>query len=112
MGQWFSVDLRTGKEIIQDRSFLFHQGEAWVKITNLDFDVAMGASDGAEVSELVGLFLLDEIILEDIRLKKEFLGIHRDIGLALVCMSVRVLKRNIGSELTKVFKKHNLDIEL
>ena len=45
------------------------------------------------VSELVGLFLLDEIIRADIGLKKPFLGIYRDDGLAVVRTSIRVLKK-------------------
>ena len=83
-----------------------------LKLLLLDFDVAMGAYDGAEVSELVGLFLLDEIIRADIGLKKEFLGIYRDDGLAVIRTSTRILKRDIGPELAKVLKKHALDIEV
>ena len=66
---------------------------ALAKMFNNKLDVAMGAYDGAGVSELVGLFLLDEIIRADIGLKKPFLGIYRVDGLAVVRTSIRVLKK-------------------
>ena len=37
-------------------SLLFHQKEIWVK--KEVFDVSMGVYDGAEVCELIGIFLL------------------------------------------------------
>ena len=43
------------------RSFLYHHETAYVKKKNPEFDVAMGAYDGAEACELAGLFLLEEI---------------------------------------------------
>ena len=39
------------------RSLLFNHGEVWVKKEDENFDVTMGASDGAEVSELVGIYI-------------------------------------------------------
>ena len=51
----------------------------WSKKEGL-FDVTMGAPDGAEVCELVGLFLLNEIKSKFPEL--EF-GIYRDDGLAI-----------------------------
>ena len=41
------------------KSFLFHKKEYWVKKGNKEHDVTMGSNDGAEIAELVGLFLLD-----------------------------------------------------
>ena len=44
------------------RSLLFHDNEPWIKKdSNGDFDVTMGSYDGAEVCELVGLFMLNEL---------------------------------------------------
>ena len=43
------------------KSLLFSKGDTWIKKNNELFDVTMGAYDGAEVCELVGLFLLNEI---------------------------------------------------
>ena len=65
------------------QALLFTQDErgrktAWTK-KNSTFDVTMGAPDGAEVCELVGLFLLNEV-------KQNFpelnFGLYRDDGLA------------------------------
>ena len=56
------------KELFKEarRSFLFHHETAYVKKKNPDFDVAMGAYDGAEACELIGLFLLEEVIKANI----------------------------------------------
>ena len=59
------------------KTFLFYKGEAWVKKcdNNTNFDVPQGCLDGAEVSELVGLYMLN--ILSQ-KLDKELFGIYRD----------------------------------
>ena len=41
------------------KSLLFNNGNAWIKKDNSSFDVTMGSYDGAEVCELVGLFILN-----------------------------------------------------
>ena len=48
------------KEIIfqSRKSFLFHDGKAWVKRESEDFDVAMGSFDSAEISDICGLYIL------------------------------------------------------
>ena len=44
------------------RSLLFHDNKSWIKKdSNGDFDVAMESYDGAEVCELAGLFMLNEL---------------------------------------------------
>ena len=50
------------------------------KTTNL-FDVAMGASDGAEVCDIVGLFLLNNL---GNKLEKNSVGLYTDDELALI----------------------------
>ena len=67
-------------EIIQHarKSLLFQDGDVWVKKNGSLFDVTMGSFDGAEVCDLIGLYLLSE-------LKQKFsaldLGLYRDDGL-------------------------------
>ena len=39
------------------KSFLFESGNIWIKNDEPDFDVAMGSYDGAEICELVGLYV-------------------------------------------------------
>ena len=45
------------------------------------FDVTMGSFDGAEVCELVGLFILNEL---SITFGKDRVGLYRDDGLILL----------------------------
>ena len=66
-----------------------------MKKNNPEFDVTMGAYDGAEVCELVGLFLLNKIKKECAGLE---LGLYRDDGLGVT--------RNLpGPQLEKLRKK-------
>ena len=44
---------------------LFDKTSVWVKKDNPDFDVTMGSYDGAEVYELIGLYLLN--LLSNVR---------------------------------------------
>ena len=43
------------------KSLLFDSNFAWIKKNNSSFDVTMGSYDGAEVCELVGLFILNRL---------------------------------------------------
>ena len=100
------------KELFKEarRSFLFHHGTAYVKKKNPDFDVAMGAYDGAEACELVGLFLLEEIIKANIGLRREFLGLYRDDGLAVVRDRERI--DPLVKALHGIVKRHSLGIKI
>ena len=63
------------------KSLLFHKNRTWSKRnTDTTFDVTMGSFDGAEICELVGLFILNS--LEE-RFGKN-VGLYRDDGLAVV----------------------------
>ena len=59
-------------------AYLCHEGDIWAKKDNNKFDVTIGAWDGAEVAELVGLFIMDKVdkILP-------LSGLYRDDGLAV-----------------------------
>ena len=57
------------------KSLLFDNDTAWVKKTNNMFDVTMGSFDGAEICELVGLFLLST--LPD-KFKSNDIGLYRE----------------------------------
>ena len=56
---------------------LYKDGEPWCKKTS-NFDVTMGSFDGAEICELVGLFLLSQLQHLNINV-----GLYRDDGLAI-----------------------------
>ena len=40
------------------KSLLYNDNQPWVKKENSKFDVTMGAYDGAEICELIGIFML------------------------------------------------------
>ena len=64
------------------KSLLFAGVTPWVKRnTDSTFDVTMGSFDGAEICELVGLFILSKLELE---LEHDNVGLYRDDGLALI----------------------------
>ena len=56
---------------------LFNGKQAWNKKGNTAFDVTMGSCDGAEVCDLIGLYLLSQ--LSDMNLE---IGLYRDDALA------------------------------
>ena len=89
-------------------SLLFSQGENWVKQSGL-FDTTMGAFDGAECCELIGIFMLHEIKMKFPELN---IGLYRDDGLG-------ACRRRGGADLdrtrkglTKLFKDHGLSITI
>ena len=56
-------------------------GKIWEKIINPDFDVCMGNMDGAEVSELIAIYMVNRMME---RFDKSLFGIYRDDGLMVV----------------------------
>ena len=64
------------------KSLLFDNETAWTKKNDNDmFDVTMGSFDGAEVCELIGLFLLNNL---SEKYGKNNVGLYRDDGLILL----------------------------
>ena len=60
------------------KSLLFHQNKTWVKRNNdTMFDVTMDSYDGAEICELVGLFILSKL---EAKFGKNQVGLYRDDG--------------------------------
>ena len=62
------------------KSLLFNQEQTWMKKGSDLFDVSMGASDGREVCELIGIFLLN-------LLRRQYdtknIGLYRDDGFSI-----------------------------
>ena len=78
------------------KSLLFSGNETWVKKNSSNcFDVTMGSYDGAEICELVGLHILDELCK---KLNKNDIGLYRDDGLIL-------LRNKNGHEMDKIRKQ-------
>ena len=64
------------------KSILYHNGKIWIKKDQEEnFSVGMGAFDGAEVCEVVGIFLLYKL---STTLNKRNIGIFRDDGLLIM----------------------------
>ena len=63
------------------KSLLFNKHEIWVKKDNSSYDVTMGSFDGAEICEIVELYLLNKL---SNLLGKENVGLYRDDGLAAI----------------------------
>ena len=66
----------------------------------------MGSFDGAEICELVGLFLLSELSSLGLNL-----GIYRDDGLAVSMKSARETEI-IKKKMSEIFRKHKLSITI
>jgi hypothetical protein len=88
------------------KSFLCSNGATWVKKSTGTFDVTMGGFHGAEICELVGLFLLHQLrkIIPNV-------GLYRDDGLAVSSATPRqidIMKKKI----CKVFEDNSLSITI
>ena len=76
------------------KSLLYYNDEPWVKKGESNFDVKMGAYDGTEVCELIGIFMLS---LLSKHLYKNHIGLYSDDSLA-------VLKNTSGPAAEKLLK--------
>ena len=86
------------------KGLLFSNKEVWVKKGQKPFDVTMGSWDGAEVCDLVGLYLLAQ--LSDLNLD---IGLYRDDGLCVSTLNARqteIAKKKLCS----IFKDNGLNI--
>ena len=97
------------------RSFLFWEKQPWTKIGPENFDVPMGSYDGAEICELVGLYILHKLTSgKDPIFEKENCGIYRDHGLAIIKIngSRRIAENDINKKLREIFGSENLKITI
>ena len=72
-----------------------------MKKTGENFDVAMGSFDGAEICELVVLFLLDRLASV---LGKENIGLYRDDGLAVLRNNSDPTMERTRKKISRVFQ--------
>ena len=92
------------------KSVLLHKNKIWVKSqNNSTFDVAMGSYHGAEICDLVGLFMLNKIksttSLRDI-------GLYRDDGLGIIKQSSGTHLDKIKKDIIKIFKNAGFNITI
>ena len=81
----------------------------WQKKNTNPFAVAMRAYDGAEICELIGLFLLNNLAN---KFDKNRVSLYRDDGLALFKDINGRRADKIRKEFHKWFKKNGLSLEL
>ena len=91
------------------KALLFNNGTAWIKKDNSSFDVTMGSYDGAEVCELVGLFILNGLCNI---YGKESIGLYRDDGLAVFKNTSGPQAERIRKNIIRHFKNHGLNITI
>ena len=104
----------SGKEIDiimhSRKSLLFDNETAWTKKNHSSmFDVTMGSFDGAEVCELIGLFLLNNF---SEKYGKNNVGHYRDDGLVLLRNSSGPQSEWTRKDIRREFKKQGLNISI
>ena len=102
----FTTITEEEREIIthSKRSVLYFKGTPWVKQEDPDFDIGMGAFDGAECCDLVGLFLLSQMQHLNIAI-----GLYRDDCLAMSSLTKRQ-NQLVLNELHKIYNRNGLKI--
>ena len=90
------------------KSFLFFNGRYWSKKSNPNFDVPMGAFDGAEVCDICGLYILS--LLEKLNLNVSF-GSYKDDGLA-ACRATPRVTEQYKKQICETFRKLGLQITI
>ena len=89
---------------------MFYENEAWKKNdTNTTFDVTIGSYDGAEVCELIGIYI--QSLLTNI-LSKDNMGLYRDDGLFILRKINKQQIDKIRKKIISIFKKINFKIEI
>ena len=89
------------------KSLLYYNDEPWVRKGESNFDVSMGAYDGAEVCELIGIFMLS---LLSKHINKNHIGLYRDDGLAILKNTSGPEAEKLKKKFQKLFKEKDLDI--
>ena len=92
------------------KCFLVNKNQIWTKknSTNM-FDVTMGSFDGAEICELVGLLLLNDL---STLVGKENVGLYRDDGLTVVDNATGPKLDRIRKDIIALFRQHELTITI
>ena len=91
------------------KSLLYNNDEPWLKKESGLFDVTMGAYDGAEICELVGIFLQSRLINF---IDKHNIGLYRDDGLAILRNISGPQSERVKKAFQKVFNDYHLKLEI
>ena len=105
-----NVDEQTVKIILNARkSILYHNDTIWSKNGNSDFDIAMGAYDGAEVTDLIGLYILHNL---KERVPEIDFGLYRDDGLGIHRRIPKTKLNGIVNRIKEIFNEMGLGITI
>ena len=90
------------------KSLLFNENKAWKKEdTDTTFDVKIGSYDGAELCDLIGIYI--QSLLINI-LSKDNMGLHRDDGLFIILCKINKQQTDrVRKKIISIFK--NIDFE-
>ena len=88
------------------QNILYNQGQPWVKKDQNPCDVTMGSWDGAEVSDLVGLYSLSQ--LKNLNLN---IGLYRDDGLGVTTQRPQQVE-NTKKRICEIFRNMGLKITI
>ena len=92
------------------KSLLFNNNTPWAKKSTAEnFDVTMGSYDGAEICELVGIYIFSE--LSKIANQKDC-GLYRDDGLILLQNSNGKRADKLRKDIAATFKSIGFQIEI
>ena len=89
------------------KSSLFNQEQTWMKKRSDLFDVQMGVYDGAEVCELIAIFLLNLLGRQYVT---KNIGLHGDYRLSIFKNCSDPQMEKIKKQLQKVCKNNGLDV--
>ena len=89
------------------RNVLLDGEQCWVKKESKDFDIGQGNFDGAECSDLVGLFMLHQVVVVHKVLPKEDLGLYRDDVLGATAGGGPKIERE-KKKIMEIFKEQGL----
>ena len=89
----------------QEISFV-SENSSWIKRQSSQFDVTMESFDGAEICELVGLYILNLLCT---RFSKDQVGLYRDDGLAALKLSGPQADR-ARNDIERTFKECGLQV--
>ena len=85
-------------------SVLYNGSTPWVKREGEEFDITMGSYDGAETTDLVGLFLLHQLKHLPVNL-----GLYRDDGLAVSALTNRLTEK-LWQQIKQVYEDNGLKV--
>ena len=91
------------------KSLLFESDNTWIKKNNSLFDVTMGSYDGAEVCDLIGLYLLYEMRT---KFGEVELGLYRDDGLGYYKNIPGPQSERLKKRIVRFFRDNGLNLTI